>query len=107
MVFRIAETSSCLKNERKFFNKKNRKDQSCWVEKGKANTKWENFSDRNFPESDSKGYFVCPGNVFTSYLFTKLHRYLQKKQIRLRSSMSVEVPMAKVPQENCKRFWYF
>ena len=72
MVFRIAETSSCLKNERKFFNKKNRKDQSCWVEKGKANTKWENFSDGNIPESDSKGYFRVSRKSFYELLIYKI-----------------------------------
>ena len=54
-----------------------------------------------------KSIFVSLGKVFTSYLCTKLHPYLQKKQNRLRSPKSVEIPVARAPQKNRKWFWYF
>ena len=55
--------------------------------------KGENFSNSKVPESDWKGDFrVSRKSIYE--LYTKLHLYLQKKQSRLRSPMSVEVQVA-------------
>ena len=50
----------------------------------------ENFSNSKVPESDWKGDFrVSRKSIYE--LCAKLHPYLQKKQNRLRSPMSVEI----------------
>ena len=61
--------------------------------KSKTYAWWENFTNDKFPESDWKESF-CVSRKSMYELCTKLHRYLQKKQNRLRSPMSVEVQVA-------------
>ena len=73
---------------------KKKSQRSCWVKKGKTEARLENFSNSKVPESDWKDDFRVFMKSFYELLMYEIASYMQKKQNRLRSSMSI------------KCFWY-
>ena len=56
MVFRVTETSCDIIHAQKKLKERflieKKSQRSCWVEKGKTETWWENFSNCKVPEFD-------------------------------------------------------